>query len=238
MPIDDYKAKPLPEAEIQALAGNWRKLLNGHLLSNCLDIPALLTAAGKAMSWPIKVELRPDQSMGRANAFVAQGGGTVYVRQSLVDAAAAGDLEAVFDGIHELGHVVLHRKVQAPLARMATRDNQVKFLREESAEHQANVFARSFLMNDDEVALYPTAEALAENCFVPLSQASERVVEYDRTTGRRLRKLQREQAAASVTEARLKGYEATPCSECNNRTLIRSGACLICASCGDTSGCS
>lgn len=41
-----------------------------------------------------------------------------------------------------------------------------------------------------------------------------------------------------VREARLKGYEGDPCSECGQLTLVRSGACAKCDTCGATSGCS
>jgi ribonucleoside-diphosphate reductase alpha chain len=37
--------------------------------------------------------------------------------------------------------------------------------------------------------------------------------------------------------ARLKGYEGDPCSECGQLTLVRSGACSKCDTCGATSGC-
>jgi ribonucleoside-diphosphate reductase alpha chain len=38
--------------------------------------------------------------------------------------------------------------------------------------------------------------------------------------------------------ARLKGYEGDPCVECGQLTLVRSGACSKCDTCGATSGCS
>ncbi len=41
-----------------------------------------------------------------------------------------------------------------------------------------------------------------------------------------------------VRLARLKGYEGDPCSECGQLTLIRSGACCKCDTCGASSGCS
>jgi ribonucleoside-diphosphate reductase alpha chain len=44
--------------------------------------------------------------------------------------------------------------------------------------------------------------------------------------------------ADKVRLARLKGYEGDPCSECGQLTLVRSGACCKCDSCGATSGCS
>ena len=41
-----------------------------------------------------------------------------------------------------------------------------------------------------------------------------------------------------VRVARMKGYEGDPCSECGQLTLIRSGACCKCDTCGASSGCS
>ncbi|HEY8503990.1 MAG TPA: vitamin B12-dependent ribonucleotide reductase, partial [Gemmataceae bacterium] len=41
-----------------------------------------------------------------------------------------------------------------------------------------------------------------------------------------------------VRLARRKGYEGDPCPECGQLTLVRSGACCKCDTCGATSGCS
>jgi ribonucleoside-diphosphate reductase alpha chain len=41
-----------------------------------------------------------------------------------------------------------------------------------------------------------------------------------------------------IRQARLKGYEGYPCPECGQLTLVRSGACSKCDTCGATSGCS
>ena len=41
-----------------------------------------------------------------------------------------------------------------------------------------------------------------------------------------------------IQEARIKGYEGEACLECANFTLVRSGTCLKCDTCGSTSGCS
>ncbi|MFO0810568.1 MAG: vitamin B12-dependent ribonucleotide reductase [Gemmataceae bacterium] len=45
-------------------------------------------------------------------------------------------------------------------------------------------------------------------------------------------------ADEKVRIARLKGYEGDPCPECGQLTLVRSGACAKCDTCGATSGCS
>jgi ribonucleotide reductase alpha subunit len=41
-----------------------------------------------------------------------------------------------------------------------------------------------------------------------------------------------------IRQARQKGYEGDPCNECGQLTLVRSGACCKCDTCGATSGCS
>lgn len=43
---------------------------------------------------------------------------------------------------------------------------------------------------------------------------------------------------AQRTEAQIKGYEGDACGECGQFTMVRSGTCLRCDSCGHTSGCS
>jgi ribonucleoside-diphosphate reductase alpha chain len=45
-------------------------------------------------------------------------------------------------------------------------------------------------------------------------------------------------ADEKIRLARLKGYEGDPCPECGQLTLVRSGACAKCDTCGATSGCS
>jgi ribonucleoside-diphosphate reductase alpha chain len=42
----------------------------------------------------------------------------------------------------------------------------------------------------------------------------------------------------AIQEARIKGYEGDPCSDCKRFTMVRNGTCLKCDACGATSGCS
>jgi ribonucleoside-diphosphate reductase alpha chain len=39
-------------------------------------------------------------------------------------------------------------------------------------------------------------------------------------------------------EAKARGYEGDMCSECSNFTLVRNGTCIMCYTCGSTTGCS
>jgi ribonucleoside-diphosphate reductase alpha chain len=47
-----------------------------------------------------------------------------------------------------------------------------------------------------------------------------------------------EDRLAQAKLARLKGYEGDPCPSCANFTLVRSGACMRCDTCGANTGCS
>jgi ribonucleoside-diphosphate reductase alpha chain len=44
--------------------------------------------------------------------------------------------------------------------------------------------------------------------------------------------------AERIRQAKQKGYEGDPCPNCQQLTLVRSGACAKCDTCGETSGCS
>jgi len=44
--------------------------------------------------------------------------------------------------------------------------------------------------------------------------------------------------AAKVMQARIRGYEGDPCPACGSFTLLRSGTCMKCDTCGGTTGCS
>jgi hypothetical protein len=41
-----------------------------------------------------------------------------------------------------------------------------------------------------------------------------------------------------VHVAKMKGYEGDPCPVCGHFSLVRSGTCMRCDTCGSTTGCS
>jgi ribonucleoside-diphosphate reductase alpha chain len=47
-----------------------------------------------------------------------------------------------------------------------------------------------------------------------------------------------ESEVVRIAQARIKGYEGDPCPSCGSFTLIRSGTCMKCNTCGSTTGCS
>ncbi|RYF48368.1 MAG: hypothetical protein EOO38_10265, partial [Cytophagaceae bacterium] len=50
--------------------------------------------------------------------------------------------------------------------------------------------------------------------------------------------MERDETGEKIRQARLKGYEGDPCTNCGAFTMVRNGVCLKCDSCGETSGCS
>jgi ribonucleoside-diphosphate reductase alpha chain len=59
--------------------------------------------------------------------------------------------------------------------------------------------------------------------------------------GRVARKVQMQRETVTITEvqeARQKGYEGDPCTECKQFKMVRNGMCLKCDNCGATNGCS
>ncbi len=50
--------------------------------------------------------------------------------------------------------------------------------------------------------------------------------------------MDRDPIGEQIRQARLKGYEGDPCTNCGAFTMVRNGVCLKCDTCGETSGCS
>ncbi len=61
---------------------------------------------------------------------------------------------------------------------------------------------------------------------------------YKNGNGHAATTMQTSSATDKVRLARMKGYEGDPCSDCGQLTLVRSGACCKCDTCGASSGCS
>ena len=86
--------------------------------------------------------------------------------------------------------------------------------------------------------------ALMEGASVGYLRKRIRLSAGDSGSGRGLESVVSESEALSPSaagpggDARIKGYEGDPCNECGNYTLVRSGTCMHCATCGTTTGCS
>ncbi|MDR1857933.1 MAG: vitamin B12-dependent ribonucleotide reductase [Treponema sp.] len=64
----------------------------------------------------------------------------------------------------------------------------------------------------------------------PSAQTRAQVLEQPKPAG--------QSEMVKIAQARIKGYEGDPCSNCGFFTLIRNGTCMKCHTCGSTTGCS
>ncbi len=178
-PIDDSSVAYLPDAEIDKIAAHWRKALNDFFMTTSLDVNGLLRAFNQRRQAKVDIQIRPDNAMGRANAFVSGDRKSLFLRESLTTRASAGDPQAIFDVVHELGHLVLHPNRGPELPRMIDGNIRSRGLdKNSSAEYQANRFARAFLMLPEEIEQFDDVDPLAENCNVPVKQAELRLTEF------------------------------------------------------------
>ena len=86
--------------------------------------------------------------------------------------------------------------------------------------------AYSYLKRDDLVQVKPE-DLISTNTMTNRS-------EEDRESNR-----QGEESDRDISQAAsMQGYEGDPCPVCGHFTLVRSGTCLRCLTCGSTTGCS
>lgn len=135
---------------------------------------------------------------------------TLHVHREIWIDARRGEPKSRFILAHELGHVLLHGYL-----RQAFSENEKLHLKsfpeEERAEPQANWFAEQFLAPDH----------LARNCKdeIGVCLQFDFPADYAQHRMTRLRN-------------RRVSYVGEACRECSNFTLIRTGTCLKCETCG------
>jgi len=71
-----------------------------------------------------------------------------------------------------------------------------------------------------------------------LAHVARAVEDAAATPRQQIELLEREIERERVVEARIKGYEGDACLSCGNFTLVRTGTCVKCETCGESSGCS
>ncbi len=94
----------------------------------------------------------------------------------------------------------------------------------------------------EERIVEPGKKPVARPFSAPRSEHLHPLTEHGHGNGNGHKVAVKEAPAAGLQEqvrlARLKGYEGDPCPECGQLTLVRSGACCKCDTCGASSGCS
>jgi ribonucleoside-diphosphate reductase alpha chain len=82
------------------------------------------------------------------------------------------------------------------------------------------------------------AQSSDSTALEQVARAVEEAASTAPTPHQQIELVEREIERERLIEARIKGYEGDACSSCGNFTLVRSGMCLKCETCGESNGCS
>ncbi len=250
---DDWRVTGRSDEEIRAIAERTksefgvsrRRPVN---ILRCLESGSVPTVYGRKK---ITFRVVTDVELGKHDAKTefADSVVTITVKRSVRDHAEIGDGRARMTLAHELAHAVLHHtqtKYRQSGAAGATPLAHAKGY--ESAEHQAKVFAASFLIHEEDAAVMHSAEEIsvefgvskqaADICFERLLKKAQRDRSAERVRnmaedakaillGQRAPALIPQRTPAPTTK-----YLPDPCTVCGNETLISLGQKVHCESCG------
>jgi len=107
-----------------------------------------------------------DERVRKKYAYTHPDKAKIYVRESVYNSACDCNPRARFTIAHEIGHLLMHKE-QEVFARSTCNNHKIY----EDAEWQADVFAASFLINQNFVNENMTAEDIAEKFGVSLTAA-------------------------------------------------------------------
>jgi len=124
----------------------------------------------------LKIAVTPNAKMVEAEATWSSPLRQIQVRQSVFDAAKAEEGHAIFTIAHELGHAVMHSSTVIQFPRMQGGNKLVKNRdANDSAEHQADHYARCLLASDVLCQISSSAFLLSKASGLPLKEAEERL---------------------------------------------------------------
>jgi ribonucleoside-diphosphate reductase alpha chain len=103
--------------------------------------------------------------------------------------------------------------------------------------HNMAVGSPTWALQEEQTRRVADARALLDTPLVaaaqPAKPANTPTPQYPNTS-----KPTPSEIGEKIRQARLKGYEGDPCTNCGAFTMVRNGVCLKCDTCGETSGCS
>jgi hypothetical protein len=237
--MDDYRVKPLSDRQIRELAKYARKYcgVSDHRsvdILACLAQRTIWTCRGVEQ---LNFQVRPDDEMGRSDGSTAYSSRivTITIKQSIRDQARVGVGRARNTCAHEYGHGVMHHG--PPLHRRFDHNVTPKWLLPfESAEHQAKVFAPSFLVNDAFASTLKNAEELAIESGVSLESAEIyfNYLNEDRSraeNAERMQQIARNFRDSTTPPKNQLTYSDKTCPSCGQQTLIPIGIKFLCHTC-------
>ncbi|MBI4921552.1 MAG: ImmA/IrrE family metallo-endopeptidase [Devosia nanyangense] len=216
----DFKVSRRYQDEVADEAAGWRRLDDTGNGANHFDIIAFLietvlptlSEAGRHITIEI---IEDDRELDKA--WVDFAADRLFVQQYIWDAAKRQEAFGRLVLAHEIGHLALHRDQVFAFSRGL--EAKLNFLEpSESAECQANWFAEALLLPDDVVL---RMRHLSASSIGTLTLVSDRVAQ------RRIDLVQGDKRYR-------RDYTGDACSECHNFTMVRTGTCLKCDTCGTT----
>jgi hypothetical protein len=186
-----------------------------------------------------------DGEMGAADAKTefTHNSVIVSVKQSVQQDAIWGDGRSRMTLAHELGHGVLHWGDPLYRSSAAAGATSISKLRpEDSAEHQAKVFASAFLIDDAVVEELRSPEEVSLEFLVSYEAAKLCFERVHREKHRREEGAERVRKANEAFQASMQknsifqfSYADQPCPSCKKETLIPMGMKFLCHTCGHIS---
>jgi Zn-dependent peptidase ImmA (M78 family) len=137
------------------------------------------------------------------------------VRRKVWEDAKKGASYAYFVLAHEIAHILFHDHKAVAYTRDASLHIQYA-LPEDSAEWQADTFAKHLTMPDEALRDVTDATLLGVLCNVEQATATDRIASYLRT--------------GPMHEF---SYDGNPCGKCSNFTLVHNGTITRCDTCGN-----
>ena len=248
----DFAAQPKSFSRIEFVAGECRQAVFGPGAATPKPMEILAIFQDRLN---LTIEIVPDIQLGRPIALAKASENKIELSQSLVDDIRQDKVEAIFDLLHEIGHIVPRHDAVGGAARMRDRNKSLGYIREsEQGERQASHFARAFLAPLDECRSF-SANEIAQTFSLPKNEAELRFKEVQFQIERQNRRPVRLPAAlqgrsrsaiakigseqfSNTIKNSLNPYAQLHCEPCQNGTCVRKGLEMVCETCGGTSGCS
>ena len=204
----------------------------------CLESGSVLTLYGRKT---LIFNVVDDGALPGADAKTefSRGVITITCRRGVRNRAEMGVGRDRMTLAHELAHAVLHHSVT--MFRVVGAEGASDLAKEAaytSAEHQAKIFAATFLIHDEDAAKMLSAQEISEDFGVSL-QAAEVCFDRLRRKAERQKSAERVRKGADEVIALLRGTKSPatpflnqPCIGCGRDTLINEGTKVRCLTCG------
>jgi hypothetical protein len=242
---EDYRVNRRSDALVQDIA---RSTITAYGFENhcpvdilhCLESGWIPTLFGKKQ---LILNMVSDDRMDDDGETEFKAGAVIVnLKRSVRNLAKYGEGRSRMTCAHELGHGVMHPG--APKSRRTGTMGATALSRvnpEESAEHQAKVFASASLINDKIASKFATAEEISAQFGVSLTAAEIWLERQARKVERELSAKRIEQLIAQAFPDRQRTlsekirYADKLCGCCGNPTLIPLGTKYLCQTCDQVS---